>query len=205
MARNKKQSGFTIIEVVLVLAIAGLIFLMVFIALPALQRGQRNTQRKNDLSRFVTAASQYQANNSNRLPFAKSALSDAEIDSEGMTADNSAFIKRYIIAGGDTGQFEDSDGRPNRLYVNWRGNGISGADKTTGTAACKDATGCEFDAYGSKDGFGSDSDKEKRNIYTSINAKCAEQEGYIKYSPGQNDFALVMFLEGNSIACADNQ
>ena len=30
--------GFTIIEVVLVLAIAGLIFLMVFIALPAIQR-----------------------------------------------------------------------------------------------------------------------------------------------------------------------
>ena len=40
MAKNKK--GFTIIEVVLVLAIAGLIFLMVFIALPALQRSQRN-------------------------------------------------------------------------------------------------------------------------------------------------------------------
>ncbi|OYX35483.1 hypothetical protein B7Z00_05080, partial [Candidatus Saccharibacteria bacterium 32-50-10] len=31
-----KQKGFTIIEVVLVLAIAALIFLMVFIALPAL-------------------------------------------------------------------------------------------------------------------------------------------------------------------------
>ena len=34
---NSKK-GFTIIEVVLVLAIAGLIFLMVFVALPALQR-----------------------------------------------------------------------------------------------------------------------------------------------------------------------
>ena len=34
---NKQtKKGFTIIEVVLVLAIAGLIFLMVFIALPAL-------------------------------------------------------------------------------------------------------------------------------------------------------------------------
>ncbi|MCL2869540.1 prepilin-type N-terminal cleavage/methylation domain-containing protein, partial [Candidatus Saccharibacteria bacterium] len=36
----KTRQGFTIIEVVLVLAIAGLIFLMVFIALPALQRSQ---------------------------------------------------------------------------------------------------------------------------------------------------------------------
>ena len=35
-ATNQTKKGFTIIEVVLVLAIAGLIFLMVFIALPAL-------------------------------------------------------------------------------------------------------------------------------------------------------------------------
>ena len=50
--RNSKK-GFTIIEVVLVLAIGGLIFLMVFIALPALQRSQRDTQRKDDLARFT--------------------------------------------------------------------------------------------------------------------------------------------------------
>ena len=43
--RAQKEKGFTIIEVVLVLAIAGLIFLMVFIALPALQSSQRDTAR----------------------------------------------------------------------------------------------------------------------------------------------------------------
>ena len=47
---NQTNKGFTIIEVVLVLAIAGLIFLMVFIALPALQRNQRDTQRKTSLN-----------------------------------------------------------------------------------------------------------------------------------------------------------
>ena len=36
MLRSNKDKGFTIIEVVLVLAIAGLIFLTVFLALPAL-------------------------------------------------------------------------------------------------------------------------------------------------------------------------
>lgn len=65
---KNKEKGFTIIEVVLVLAIAGLIFLMVFIALPALQRGQRDTQRKNDLSRVTTALASYQANNRQALP-----------------------------------------------------------------------------------------------------------------------------------------
>ena len=67
MLKNKKY-GFTIIEVVLVLAIAGLIFLMVFIALPALQRSQRDTQRKNDMSRIASALNQYKANNRGNLP-----------------------------------------------------------------------------------------------------------------------------------------
>ena len=63
-----KNKGFTIIEVVLVLAIAGLIFMMVFVALPALQRSQRDTQRKNDLSRLNTAVASYQSNNRGALP-----------------------------------------------------------------------------------------------------------------------------------------
>ena len=50
--RKQKDEGFTIIEVVLVLAIAALIMLMVFIALPELQRNQRDTERKNDISRW---------------------------------------------------------------------------------------------------------------------------------------------------------
>lgn len=58
-----KQKGFTIIEVVLVLAIAALIFLMVFIALPALQRSQRDAARKNDVSIVASAVSSWQGNN----------------------------------------------------------------------------------------------------------------------------------------------
>jgi len=60
MTKNKK--GFTIIEVVLVLAIAGLIFLMVFIALPALQRSQRNTRRRQDMARILSAFTDFQSN-----------------------------------------------------------------------------------------------------------------------------------------------
>lgn len=47
---SKTQEGFTIIEVLIVLAIAGLIMLIVFLAVPALQRNSRNTQRSNDAS-----------------------------------------------------------------------------------------------------------------------------------------------------------
>ena len=64
----KTKKGFTIIEVVLVLAIAGLIFLMVFVALPALQRSQRDTQRRDDMARFLSQLNQYQANNGGKVP-----------------------------------------------------------------------------------------------------------------------------------------
>lgn len=63
-----KTRGFTIIEVVLVLAIAGLIFLVVFLALPALQRGQRDNQRKQDLGKLMSQVVAYQANTQGVLP-----------------------------------------------------------------------------------------------------------------------------------------
>ena len=65
---QKTKTGFTIIEVVLVLAIAGLIFLMVFLALPALQRSQRDTQRRDDMARFASQVTQYQTNNRGKVP-----------------------------------------------------------------------------------------------------------------------------------------
>lgn len=64
----KNKQGFTIIEVVLVLAIAALIFLMVFIALPALQRNQRDTARKTVLGKVASAITSYQSNNRGRNP-----------------------------------------------------------------------------------------------------------------------------------------
>lgn len=63
-----KTKGFTIIEVVLVLAIAGLIFLVVFLALPALQRGQRDNQRKQDLGKVMSQVTAFQANSQGKLP-----------------------------------------------------------------------------------------------------------------------------------------
>ena len=63
---NSTRNGFTIIEVVVVLAIAGLIFLMVFLALPALQRSQRNQLYKNNLSLVIGALQNYRSNNGGR-------------------------------------------------------------------------------------------------------------------------------------------
>lgn len=66
--KNRKQEGFTIIEVLIVLAIAGLILLIVFLAVPALQRNSRNTQRKNDVAAVLGGVSEYVNNHSGNLP-----------------------------------------------------------------------------------------------------------------------------------------
>lgn len=89
------KKGFTIIEVVLVLAIAGLIFLMVFIALPALQRSQRDTQRRDDMARLLSQLNQYQANNNGAVP--------------GDSTKFGTFITDYLIVGGND-KFADPSG-----------------------------------------------------------------------------------------------
>jgi len=66
--QKRKENGFTIIEVLIVLAIAGLIMLIVFLAVPALQRNSRNTQRKNDVSAILGAVSEWSNNNTGSLP-----------------------------------------------------------------------------------------------------------------------------------------
>lgn len=66
--QKRKSSGFTIIEVMIVLAIAGLILAIVFLAVPALQRTSRNTQRKNDVSSLLSAVSNYEDNNAGAFP-----------------------------------------------------------------------------------------------------------------------------------------
>lgn len=68
--QNKQEKGFTIIEVVLVLAIAGLIFLIVFLALPQLQRSRRDTQRRNDAGRMLASLESYAGNNNGNYPAA---------------------------------------------------------------------------------------------------------------------------------------
>ncbi len=65
---KKKSEGFTIIEVLIVLAIAGLIMLIVFLAVPALNRNAHNTQRKNDVAAITGALSEYATNNNGKLP-----------------------------------------------------------------------------------------------------------------------------------------
>ncbi len=115
----KPKKGFTIIEVVLVLAIAALIFLMVFIALPNLQVSQRDTQRRDDLARFAAQITQYSSNNRGKVPHTGFST---EAD---QTNQWKAFLADYLNSNGD--EFVDPDG--NAYAVKYMG------DSTKYTAA----------------------------------------------------------------------
>ena len=63
-----KESGFTLIEVVLVLAIGALIILMALLAFNGAQRSRRDTARTNLAGQIQAAVEQYAANNNGSYP-----------------------------------------------------------------------------------------------------------------------------------------
>ena len=77
---ERSSRGFTIIEVMIVLAIAGLILLIVFLAVPALQRNARNTQRKNDAANISSTFATFESNNSGTLPSGLGGATAGQLD-----------------------------------------------------------------------------------------------------------------------------
>ena len=179
MSKNKK--GFTIIEVVLVLAIAGLIFLMVFIALPALQRSQRNTRRRQDMARILSALNDYQSNNNGKMPKDATNLK--------------AFIERYVDQG-CTATVSDSNVTTAKC-----GDQFTDPDGTTYGMTYKGKLSTAATA-----GNGPTS-SDQHVIFYYQNAICdPDSEDKVKYSKaGDNTVAIMYYLEGGAIYCGDNQ
>jgi prepilin-type N-terminal cleavage/methylation domain-containing protein len=129
---NTKQTlkGFTIIEVVLVLAIAGLIFLMVFIALPALQSGQRDTARKNDASIVASAVTNSVNNNRGKFPDTakvSTELGTTTVDGETTYSKLSSNITSVVVVTGDSaGNKAVADGEIT-VYKGLKCNGTTGS------------------------------------------------------------------------------
>ena len=176
---TKSKKGFTIIEVVLVLAIAGLIFLMVFIALPALQRSQRNTRRRSDMARILSAFTEYQSNNGGKMPdstklnnFVQKYAGAPKQKADGTRTDSGTAC--------DGDQFCDPDGTPYK-----------------------------FTSTSPIDGGGADwsnmnwPNDHQIGYWTS--AKCGEDEGHTSYASGKSNIAIMYVLEGGAIYCGDNQ
>ncbi len=89
---KRNEQGFTIIEVLIVLAIAGLILVIVFLAVPALQRNSRNTQRTNDAARTASAVNECLANNNGKIGNCDDFTAGTEIGNYVTIADNQQLI-----------------------------------------------------------------------------------------------------------------
>ena len=187
----KSKKGFTIIEVVLVLAIAGLIFLMVFVALPALQRSQRDTARRNDMSRVDTSLIQYQTNNQNTgngdLPAAEK-WEWGGANGEGDTfptncSSNTAcsFLQRYMNSGTDstTNTFKDADGTYYNLDIQSASSWGNNESRDIAPAGDMNYT-----------------------IYIVTSARC---NGEKAQRDASRHFAVLYRLEGAGIYCIDDQ
>ena len=177
---TKSKKGFTIIEVVLVLAIAGLIFLMVFIALPALQRSQRDTQRRDDMSRFMSQLSQYQANNAGKVTGNNSSSA----------ADYQDFIGKYLKVGTDSFADPSTGADYHVIKVTQC---TSGSCNSTTNSNTNNGTGTG-DSNAKGDSMG------EISVYT--NARCdGENPSYVQ---GDRKIAITIKLEGAGVYCGNN-
>lgn len=191
MRKRDYKEGFTIIEVALVFAIAGLIFLMVFIALPAVQKTQRDAERRDDLGALVTAIQKYQNNSRGALPSTSSAV--------GSTIN---YITIASLDNYESGSWED-------FYMNYLGDNFT--DPIAGNynlviENCSPTNGSGSSCGASANSIGDTNFTINDNgnpIYVVIGATC---DGAIAIASNNSRKVAVLYkLEGAGAYCTNSQ
>lgn len=118
----KREKGFTLIEIVLVLAIAGLLLVIVFLAVQGAQRSRRDGQRQQDAGRALAAVESCAANNSGDYTNCRT---DANLN----TATNKYFYQQKSPGGTMYAFTNATPGADGQLYVQ-TGNPASGCGGT---------------------------------------------------------------------------
>lgn len=144
LQKTKNRKGFTIIEVLIVLAIAGLIMVVVFLAVPALQRSGRNNALNTDANNILTAVGNYSSSNGGTLP--------ASLNGSASATASGGVIK-IGDASGVNQETAKVDSGAATVYLN--GTTITSASPTgtiqivTGTAGTCNSTGTGLGSAGS--------------------------------------------------------
>ncbi len=176
---QRKFKGFTIIEVMIVLAIAGLILSIVFIAVPQLQRNTRDNRRQNLVSRLKSEIESYAGNNQGRYPFS-SVPSSYQLCSSlsnytGATNGCQDWLNRYITGATPPVDITDpSTGNPTSINI------------STSSATITWAQG---------------------NVWISVGNRCNGESVQAGSGGGSNarSYALVIALDrSNTFYCVDN-
>ena len=169
-------------------------------ALPAMQRNQRDTQRRNDYSALETAVINYLTNNNGRFPSVCTSTLSA-----GSASANSgicASTLKYINSqdqGGTTGYADDPSGNDYALNV----------IKYTSDSAFE---GVSSSPWGNNDGTGDGLDTATTTsgslVYVVQQADCSgkdkNDQSTPKYKKGSRNFAIYGQLE-NGTYCAESK
>jgi prepilin-type N-terminal cleavage/methylation domain-containing protein len=151
--KAKREEGFTIIEVLIVLAIAGLILLIVFLAVPALQRNSRNNARNNEASRLSSTVTDCLANRNGR-PDACATPGDLGLVIAGGVMEGYQQFEDVDVSNTNTPTVAPADGEVRPLIrFNLRCN------ETATEATDTDATGRDFVVLYQAEGAGEDVDR----------------------------------------------
>ena len=187
MGRFDQKRGFTILEVVLVLAIAGLIFLMVFIALPAVQRNQRDAQRREQIATFLDALKKFQTNNRGSLPTG----TDVTVSGESVMTGTQGGANAASWAGFYRDYMNKSFVDPSGDYYNLS---ITTCDNGADTE-CNN--GVLTDLYNSSGSY----KYENHNIVVVVKATCSGEKAVGTLNPRKA--AALYKLEGAGIYCSN--
>ncbi|MDO4611897.1 MAG: type II secretion system protein [Candidatus Saccharibacteria bacterium] len=180
-----KRNGFTIIEVSLVLAIAGLVFVMAFVALPGLWRSERDSERKESVATLVRELKNFQTNNNRGALPAKVGASGLTVTwNEVASIDNPSgwggFYKDFL---GE--KFMDPGGEHYTLM-------IMNCDAALDTE-CKELQTADLGNATFPNGY---------KIYVMIGASCDGETA--KAIANERKVAVLYRLEGGGVYCMDS-
>jgi prepilin-type N-terminal cleavage/methylation domain-containing protein len=138
LLKTKRAEGFTIIEVMIVLAIAGLIMVIVFIAVPQLQRNQRDNARQNIANRVKAEIETYAGNNQGVYPFSAGSANNyaGTACTSNVTGCWDNFVTNYIA----NGKVKTADPSTGADVVATGGTVTTGAPQACADATCSAAT-----------------------------------------------------------------
>jgi len=194
VAKNLKQNfgGFTIVEVLIVLAIGGVIMATVFLAVPQLQRNSRDQARKSIGTRMRGEIENYASNNEGNYPFNNVGQNCNSSDTT-TAGDWADFFKNTVIGNNGSNSTwnlnvkDPSSKQPMTICA--AGSSATGPATTPYVAAFPASGGVTMPASGVLD------------VVTG--ARCKDTA--VKSSSSSNAFAIILGLESsNSYFCIDN-
>ncbi len=180
---KKLYAGFTIIEVMIVLAIAGLILVSVLVVVPQVQRNQRNETRKSTLTRIATEIGNYEGNNVGKLPVADS------------TSGTKNFASPLALKGFFNRYLQCSDASPATC-------GIDINDPKTGFPVGSGPDGTVKSVTTAVDDTSAEAGPDQGDLMYITGVIC---DGEALTAGTPRNYALEIRLEGGAAFCVDNK